>query len=83
MPNVAVVSGIKINMYHRDHNPPHFHAIYGDDEALIRISDLGVHKGYLPNNVLTHVQGWARNYQPQLAFNWVLGLANMPMRNIP
>jgi hypothetical protein len=24
-------------MYHNDHVPPHFHAVYGDDEALIII----------------------------------------------
>jgi len=29
--------GIAIYMYYRDHSPPHFHAIYGSDEAEVAI----------------------------------------------
>jgi len=35
-------------MYWRDHAPPHFHAIYGSDEAEIAIDDLSVLAGRLP-----------------------------------
>jgi hypothetical protein len=82
MPNIALLGSIKINMYHRDHSPPHFHAINGNDEALIRIADLGIERGTLPPNVLAVVRGWAANHQPELAMNWVLGLAGLPMRSI-
>jgi Domain of unknown function (DUF4160) len=34
-------------MYHREHNPPHFHVIDADDEALVRIADLTLFKGSL------------------------------------
>ena len=37
--------GIFIYMYYQDHSPPHFHAIYGSDEALIAIEDLKVLRG--------------------------------------
>ena len=30
MPEISRFYGIVIRMYHNDHNPPHFHAIYGD-----------------------------------------------------
>lgn len=70
-------------MYHRDHNPPHFHAIQGDDEALFRIADLGIEKGSLPGPAEQAVRAWASNHQPALAFNWVLAIASMPIRNIP
>lgn len=30
-------------MYYNDHNPPHFHAYYGEDEALIEWGTLRVH----------------------------------------
>ena len=39
MPRVSEFYGIVIYMYFADHNPAHFHAIYGEDEALVRISD--------------------------------------------
>lgn len=35
-------------MYFADHNPPHFHAIYGEHEALIAIGDGSVVGGGLP-----------------------------------
>lgn len=33
MPEISRFYGIIIRMYYEDHNPPHFHAVYGDDEA--------------------------------------------------
>ena len=33
MPRLSKFYGIAIYMYYRDHAPPHFHAICGDDEA--------------------------------------------------
>ncbi len=70
-------------MYHRDHHPPHFHAIHGDDEALFRIADLGIERGSIPAPSEQAVRAWARNHQAALALNWVFALASMPMRNIP
>jgi hypothetical protein len=37
MPEVSRFYGIIIRFYYRDHPPTHFHAIYGDFEALIEI----------------------------------------------
>ena len=37
MPTISTFYGIVIMMYqiHKEHNPPHIHAIYGDDVAAI------------------------------------------------
>lgn len=32
--------GIVITMYYRDHEPPHFHAVYGEHQAQIVIATL-------------------------------------------
>jgi len=37
MPEVSRIYGIVIRMYFADHFPPHFHAEYGECEALISI----------------------------------------------
>ena len=37
MPQISLFFGIIIRMYFDDHNPPHFHAAYGDFEAIIDI----------------------------------------------
>ena len=44
MPRISQFYGILIYMYYRDHAPPHFHAIYGDDEALVDIGSGGDHR---------------------------------------
>jgi len=38
MPRISQFHGVSIYMYYSDHPPPHFHAMHGDDEALLSIS---------------------------------------------
>ncbi|MEM8559155.1 MAG: DUF4160 domain-containing protein, partial [Bacteroidota bacterium] len=37
MPRVSEFYGIVIYLYYADHNPPHFHAVYGGQQAEINI----------------------------------------------
>ena len=48
MPRVSLFYGIAIYLYYRDHAPPHFHAIYGDDEAVFVIATGAILAGSLP-----------------------------------
>lgn len=34
MPTISMFYGIVIRMYYDDHNPPHFHAFFGEYEAI-------------------------------------------------
>jgi Domain of unknown function (DUF4160) len=43
MPTISVFYGIVIQMFWRDHAPPHFHALYAEHEALIDLRDLPRH----------------------------------------
>jgi hypothetical protein len=39
MPTVAqIAGGVRIEQRYREHSPPHFHAICGDDEASFTIA---------------------------------------------
>jgi hypothetical protein len=38
MPTISRFFGILISMYFDDHAPPHFHARYGGEKALIAIA---------------------------------------------
>ena len=49
MPRISKYYGIAIYMYYQDHAPPHFHAIYGEHEALFDIATAKVIEGELPN----------------------------------
>lgn len=57
MPELSRFFGIIIAMFGDDHNPPHFHVRYGDNEAIITIKD-GIVKGELPRKVLKDVFKW-------------------------
>ena len=37
MPEVSLFYGIRITMFYSDHNPPHFHAEYAGNKALVDI----------------------------------------------
>ena len=45
MPRLSYFFGIAIYMYYRDHAPPHFHAIYGSQEAEIAVRSRRVLRG--------------------------------------
>ena len=58
MPQVDDFDGIRIYVYNGDHGEPHFHAIYGEDSAKIRIMDGELMIGLLPNNKMRKVMKW-------------------------
>lgn len=71
MPTIALVDGVKIQMFYDDHTPPHFHAVIGGQEVLIAIRSLDVIRGSLPPTKLCRVLAWASRHQSQLALNWI------------
>ena len=52
MPQISRFFGIIIMMFYDDHNPPHFHAQYGDFKAIIGINDFALLQGKLPAKTL-------------------------------
>ena len=72
MPTIAIFYGIVIQMFWDDHNPPHFHAVYGDDEVVITISTLEVLRGDLPRRALSLVLEWAQGHRTELLEDWRL-----------
>lgn len=72
MPTLSAFYGIIIQMFWNDHAPPHFHALYGDDEALIDIRSLDVIEGGLPRRALALVLEWAQEHRAELMEDWEL-----------
>lgn len=72
MPVLSRFYGITIRMYflQKEHNPPHIHAIYGDDVAAITISDGKVLEGALPNKALEMVREWISIHKDELLAIW-------------
>ncbi len=70
MPELCRFYGVRIKMYYDDHNPPHSHAEYGVDEALIAIDTLEVIAGELPSRALGLVYEWAGTRRAELREAW-------------
>jgi hypothetical protein len=51
-------NGVSIILHGREHLPPHVHACYGDDEALVNIRTGEMFEGHIPGKKLKIVQGW-------------------------
>ena len=72
MPTISAFFGIVISMYWREHGPPHFHARYGEYEALVGIETLEVLEGMLPRRALAMVLEWASAHRAELLEDWRL-----------
>ncbi|MFH1320210.1 MAG: DUF4160 domain-containing protein [Bacteroidota bacterium] len=70
MPEISRFYGIIIKMFFEDHNPPHFHAEYGEHEALININTLEIIEGKLPKRAKILVIEWALEHRNKLLQNW-------------
>ena len=70
MPELCRFYGVRIKMYFDDHNPPHFHAEYAEQEALIEIETLAMMAGDLPSRALGLVVEWASLHQEELREAW-------------
>ena len=72
MPVLSRFYGIVIRMYflQKEHNPPHIHAIYGDDMAAITIADGKVLEGALPSKALELVKEWITLNKDELLSIW-------------
>ena len=70
MPQISYFLGVIIRMFYRDHNPPHFHAVYAQYEALVDIEKNELFSGYLPPRVLGIVTEWTALHQKELMDNW-------------
>jgi len=64
MPTISWFYGISIQMFFNDHAPPHFHASFGDEEALISIETGEILRGDLPPRAVRLVRDWASMYLP-------------------
>ena len=70
MPVISKFYGILIRMYFDDHAPPHFHAVYGNEEMQIGILPIKILEGDAPKRVKSMVLEWAALHQTELLADW-------------
>lgn len=72
MPKISLFYGILIQMFWKDHAPPHFHVRYAGFKAQINIGTLEVINGDLPRRALVLVLEWAQEHRAELMEDWNL-----------
>ncbi|MBQ3646107.1 MAG: DUF4160 domain-containing protein [Synergistaceae bacterium] len=72
MPEIARFYGIVIKMFFMssEHNPPHFHALYGEYMGEFDINNLKMIEGDLPPRAISIVLEWAKLNQAELLEMW-------------
>lgn len=81
MPQISRFYGIVIEMYHSDHAPPHFHALYGEYEVTVEIRS-GMVQGKMPKRALRMVLDWLDLHEIELMDNWERARARDILRKI-
>ena len=82
MPEISRFLGIIISMLYNDHNPPHFHASYGEYKISIDILT-GVISGKFPKRALKAVIEWYEIYKDVLLEDWELSKKHEVLKKIP
>ena len=84
MPELSRFYGISIRMYFADHAPPHFHALYGEEEVVIDIRRLAIIRGNFSPLAFGLLMEWASIHQDDLLAAWDQAVkAQAPMKIAP
>ena len=72
MPEISRFYGIIVKMYFlsNEHNPPHIHAIYNKNIAVINIITLEVIEGWIPTRALRLVREWIYLHKDEIKEIW-------------
>ena len=72
MPVIARFDGLVIKMYFQqaEHNPPHFHVMYGEYMGAFDIQTLEMMEGDLHAKSQMLVRQWTSRYQNELLQIW-------------
>ncbi len=78
MPAISMFYGIIVYMYfmdNRQHNKPHIHAKYQDDEVVVTIPEAEILEGNIPRSKMKLLQAWVELHKDELAADWELAVS--------
>lgn len=70
MPTFFTISGVKIQLFFKDHAPPHFHTAIAEYKAIIKIEGSEILEGQLPKNKRKEILAWAEENKEILLEIW-------------
>jgi len=81
MPEISRFFGIIVFINYNDHNPPHFHAWYGDYKITITIEE-GIVEGKMPKRALNMIFEWMELHKLELIEDWNRAKNKQPLNKI-
>jgi hypothetical protein len=70
MPEISRFYGIRITIYFDDHLPSHFHAEYGEFEAVFSIESGNMINGKLPSTAKKLIKRWYNLHKNKILITW-------------
>jgi hypothetical protein len=83
LPTIAIFFGVTVQMYWRDHPPPHIHVFYGGAEALVAIATGEVIGGALPPGAARMIRERVADRREALLANWERARLREPLEQVP
>jgi Domain of unknown function (DUF4160) len=83
MPTISIFFGFVVQMYWRDHPPPHVHVLYQGFKAAIAIETGELIAGNLPPGALRTIRVWIRLRSSELLVNWERARQKRPLVYVP
>ncbi len=81
MPEISRFFGIIIYMNYNEHDPPHFHAKYQEQEVTIEIQT-GIVQGKMSKRALRMLFEWSELHRDELSSNWERARERKPLMSI-
>jgi hypothetical protein len=81
VPVISMFYGIIVSLYYVDnkqHNLPHIHVRYQENEVVIGIPEGDILEGSIPGNKLKLVQAWIEIHREELMADWELAVSGQP-----
>ena len=78
MPAISMFYGLIVYMYFMDnkqHNLPHIHVRYQNDEVIVSIPDGRILEGGVPNSKMKLIYAWIELHKDELEADWALAVA--------
>ena len=76
MPELSRFYGIVIRMFYGDHPPPHFHAVYQEEQVRVDIHTPEIIAGRMTPRALALILEWAALHRAELRRAWELTSTN-------
>jgi hypothetical protein len=70
MPTIIKLGNVAIRMFADDHNPPHFHIVTPQYQALVALSSMSVIAGEMDRRSLDVALEWAQENKALLEQEW-------------